>query len=153
VVAEVFYKKIGRKYVPISEYHDEFMDSLPYGDHLVSVYPGGTSRRKVDPAFAPAIAATRYGRDVIVKAILDASSMRPTTTPITKGQRNAWNKLAKEFGEEVSQLTYRAAYEVAEEVGDAISKEAEKTLQVPAVKAAYEQFMFVYKLTKDEKSD
>ena len=71
-MATVFYKKSGRKYIPISEYHGEFSSSMGYGDHLVSVYPGGRSTRKIDPAFAPMFAAARYSRDAITSALIQA---------------------------------------------------------------------------------
>ena len=71
---EIFYKKVGRKYVPVYEYDQTLMDSFPKGSHLVLCYPGGSSRRfNVDPAYAPMIAAGRVAEDAISKAIMDAT--------------------------------------------------------------------------------
>jgi hypothetical protein len=50
---KVYYEKIGRKYVPVSEYDGDYHLSFPKGNHLVMCYPGGSSRRfNVEPALA-----------------------------------------------------------------------------------------------------
>jgi hypothetical protein len=55
---KIYYEKIGRKYMPVAEYDNEFLDSFPKGNHLVMSYPGGSSRRfNIAPAYAPMIAA------------------------------------------------------------------------------------------------
>ncbi len=67
---KIYYEKVGRRYVPVSEYDSEFLDAFPKGNHLVMCYPGGTSRRfRIDPALAPMIAAGRYAEDAICRAI------------------------------------------------------------------------------------
>jgi hypothetical protein len=38
---ETFYRKRGRRYVPVNEYDQELLDSFPQGTHLVMCYPGG----------------------------------------------------------------------------------------------------------------
>ena len=38
---KIFYEKQGRKYVPVSEYDNDFLDSFTQGTHLVMSYPGG----------------------------------------------------------------------------------------------------------------
>ena len=85
------------------------------------------------------------------KAISEASKMRPQKTLITPGQQKAWKKLAKEFGDDLATLQTNSARDVAEAGVNAIIEEAEKMLIVPSVKKAYEQFMFVAELTKDNK--
>jgi len=53
----IFYKKVGRRYVPVREYDRTLMDAFPAGAHLVICYPGGQSTRyNVNPAYAPMIA-------------------------------------------------------------------------------------------------
>lgn len=50
---KIYYEKQGRRYVPVYEYDSEFLDSFPKGNHLVMVYPGGSSRRyNIDPNYA-----------------------------------------------------------------------------------------------------
>ena len=150
---EIFYKKVGRKYIPISEYHSNFTDSYRYGDFLVSIYKNGSTRKQITPDFAPVIAATRYSRDAISKAIMDASAMRPTQNPLSSGQVKAWRNLEKEFGDERYVLTWPSAIEAAEAAEKAMQTEADKMLKIPAVKAAYDHFMFVYQLTKETENE
>lgn len=149
---EIFYKKVGRKYVPVYEYDQTLLDGFPKGTHLVMCYPGGQSRRyNIEPNHAALIAAARVAEDAMCKAIREASEMRPQKTPITPNQQKAWKQLAKEFGDELATLQTNSARDVAEAGINAIIEEAEKLLTVPAVKKAYEQFIFVAELTKDHK--
>jgi len=149
---EIFYKKVGRRYVPVREYDQTLMDAFPKGSHLVICYPGGQSTRySINPAYAPMIAAGRVAEDKISEAIRKASDMRPKRAPITKGQQEAWENLVKEFGEDARMLEWPSAREVAEDAVKAMQIEADKLLSVPAVKKAYEHFMFVAELTKDNK--
>jgi len=147
---EIFYKKVGRRYVPVREYDQTLMDAFPKGSHLVICYPGGQSTRySINPAYAPMIAAGRVAEDKISEAIRKASDMRPKRAPITKGQQEAWENLVKEFGEDARMLEWPSAREVAEDAVKAMQIEADKLLSVPAVKKAYEHFLFVAELTKD----
>lgn len=147
---KVFYEKIGRKYVPIKEYDSEWIDSYPKGNHLVMCYPGGSSRRfNIDPNYAAMIAAGRVAEDKICNAIVDASNLRPRRTPITEGQRKAWKKLAKEFGDEIHALEWPSAREAAEAAVTAMVKEAEELMKNPVVKKAFDRFIMIAELTKD----
>ena len=146
----IFYVKKGRRYIPHSSYSSEFCDSFPKGTHLVQSYPGGSSRRfNIDPAYAPMIAAGRVAEDAICKAISKASELRPKNTPITPGQKKAWEKLAKEFGDELCTLYGLSAHDCAEAGVKAMIEEAEKILLNPTVRKAYEKFLFVVELTKE----
>ena len=150
----IFYIKKGRRYVPHSTYSSEFCDSFPKGTHLVDVYPGGSSRRfNIDPAYAPMIAAGRVAEDAICQAISKASEMKPQRTPITEGQRKAWKKLAKEFGDDLATLSISCARDIAEAGIKAQMAEADKLLSNPSVRKAYEKFLFVAELTKDHASN
>jgi hypothetical protein len=121
---KIYYEKVGRRYKPVAEYDNDLMDSFHKGNHLVMVYPGGTSRRfNIDPAMAPMIAAGRVAEDAMCKAMMDASELRPQRTPLTEGQQRAWK---------------------------AMQVEADKLMQHPAVRDAYEQFQLVCKLTKQK---
>ena len=112
---KIFYEKQGRRYIPVAEYDNELLDSLPKGAHLVMVYPGGSSRRfNIDPNYAGMIAAGRVAEDAICKAINKASELRPKQTPLTEGQRRAWRKLAKEFGDELCTLHGASTHDIAE---------------------------------------
>ena len=150
----IFYIKKGRRYIPHSTYSNEFCDSFPKGTHLVDVYPGGSSRRfNIDPAYAPMIAAGRVAEDAMSRAISEASELRPRQTPLTEGQRKAWKKLAKEFGDELATLNIASARDIAEAGVKAQMAEAEKLLANPAVRKAYEKFLFVAELTREYKNE
>jgi hypothetical protein len=144
---KIYYEKVGRRYKPVAEYNTDFMDSFHKGTHLVHSYPSGISRRfNIEPAFAPMIAAGIYAEDAITKAIAEASSLRPCQTPITETQQKAWKKFSKEMGEEMSTLQGLSVRDCAEAGVRAMQDEVEKTMKHPAVQAAYEEFMLVYKL-------
>ena len=146
---KVYYEKRGRRYVPVQEYDGDFMDSYSKGTHLLMVYPGGQSRRyNIDPAYAPMIAAGRVAQDAICRAISKASEMRPARTPITTGQKKAWEKLAKELGDELATLHGLCVHNCAEAGVKAMQEEADKLMTNPAVRLAYEQFLLVCELTK-----
>ena len=147
---KIFYEKVGRRYVPISEYNNEYLDSFSKGNHLVMCFPGGQSRRyNIDPNHAAMIAAGRVAADEITRAIHMASELKPQSTPITEGQRKAWNKLAKEFGTERFALQHSSARDLAEAGVNAMMIEADKLMTNPAVIKAYEQFVLVAELTKE----
>jgi hypothetical protein len=146
---KIYYEKVGRRYVPISEYDSDLVDSFVKGTHIVMCYPGGQSRRyNIDPNYAAMIAAGRVAEDAICEAIRKASEMRPQRTPITPGQSRAWKKLAREFGDELTTLSAGSARDHAEAGVRAMQAEADKLLTNPAVRLAYEQFLLVCELTK-----
>jgi len=148
----IFYIKKGRKYIPHSTYSSEFCDSFPKGTHLVDVYPGGSSRRyNIDPALAPMIAAGRVAEDAISKSIMDASALRVPARdqPLTPAQLKAWKALAKAFGKEQYALEWCSYREAAEAGVKAMQAEADKLLENPSVRRAYDRFLLVVALTKD----
>jgi len=151
---KIFYEKVGRRYLPVAEYDDTFMDSFVKGNHLVMCYPGGTSRRfNIDPALAPMIAAGRYAEDAMAKAVTKACELRPPQTPITEGQRKAWKKLAKEFGNELCTLRGTSTNDIVEAGLKALREEADKLMQHASVKQAYDQFLLVCALTQEHKNE
>jgi len=149
----IFYKKEGRRYVPVYEYDQTLMDSFPKGSHLVVCYPGGSSRRfNINPAYAPMIAAGRVAEDAISSVIMKATELRHNykmAKEMTPGQRKAWNNLIKEFGDDARSLEWPSAREASEAAVKAMSEEAEKLLTNPAVQKAYEHFLLVCELTKE----
>lgn len=151
---KIYYEKIGSRYKPVAEYDNEYLDSFPKGCHLVVVKPGISSRRfRIDPAFAPMIAAGCYAEDAVSDAIRRASELRPQQTPITPGQKAAWEKLAQEFGNDLATLNGLSIRDCAEAGVVAMQTEADKLMKNPAVKQAYDHFMFVAKLAYDENKD
>jgi hypothetical protein len=147
---KIYYEKVGRKYVPVAEYDSDWMDSFHKGTHLLMVYPGGQSRRfNIDPDYAAMIAASRVAEEAIIRAMHKASELKPTQTPITEGQRKAWKKLAKEFGDELCTLNGASSHDIAEAGVKAMMAEADQLMTNPAVKKAYDHFLLVAELTRD----
>lgn len=145
---EIFYRKVGRRYVPVSEYDSDLCAALPKGTHIIMSYPGGqTTRYRIDPDYAAMIAAGRVAEDAICNALYKASELKPRQTPITEGQRRAWRKLEKEFGDEMFTLQVESARGIAEAGVKAMQEEADKLMKHPAVKDAYDKFLLVCKIT------
>ena len=151
---KIYYEKVGRKYVPVAEYDSTYLDSFPKGNHLVMCYPGGSSRRfNIDPNYAAMIAAGRVAEDVISKAVVKASEMRPHNKPITEKQKKAWENLAKAFGDDRYYIEIPSAREIAEAGVKAMMEEADKLMLHPAVKRSYENFQIVCKLVSETEQE
>jgi hypothetical protein len=147
---KIFYEKRGRRYYPVSEYDSELMDGFTKGAHLVMSYPGGKSTRyNINPNYAALIAASRVAENAISEAVRKASELRPHNTPITEEQKKAWEALAKSFDSDRYYIELPSAREIAEAGAKALQLEADRLLKNPAVKKAYEHFMLVCELTKD----
>jgi len=150
----ILYEKQGRKYVPVCEYDPIVMDSFPKGTHLVMCYPGGRSTRyNIDPNYAAMIAAGRVAEDAISQAVVKASEMRAHRKPITDKQKKAWDNLTKAFGDERYYIELPSAREIAEEGVRAMQKEADLLLNNPIVRKAYERFLFVAELTRENPNE
>ena len=148
---KVYYEKVGRRYVPVSEYDYDLMSSFPKGNHIVMCQPGGQSTRYgIDPAFAPMIAAGLYAEDAICTAIHFQSIAKTKKRPVTKRQKAAWEEMNAAFGDEFYSIQFPSTRELAEAGVKAMQAEADKLMQNPAVKQAYDHFMFVAKLAYDE---
>ena len=145
------YKKVGRRYEPVAEYSNEVVDSFPKGTHLVMCYPGGQSRRfNIDPNYAAMIAAGRVAEDAICEAMRKQSELRPHRTPLTPGQKAAWENLAREFGEDLCTLHGSSVWDCAEAGVKAMQEEAMKLMSHPSVKQAYDHFLLMCELVKKE---
>jgi len=151
----VFYEKVGRRYVPVSEYDSDLVDAFPKGTHIIMSYPGGKSTRyNIDPNYAAMIAAGRLAEDAVSKALVEATEIRRQQrhekgTPLTPGQKAAWEKLVEEFGPDAKQLEWPSARECAEKAVAAMQEEADKLMQHESVRQAYEHFQLMCELTKD----
>ena len=148
---KIYYEKIGRRYVPVAEYDSDYLDSFPRGDHLVSVYPGGSSRRfNINPAYAPLIAASRVAEDAMLTALREASKPQPNrSTPLTEEQRLAWNNLVETFGDDWATIKISSASDIVQAGIEVLQREADVLLSYSAVRKAYDHFMLMVELTKE----
>jgi hypothetical protein len=148
----IFYKKVGRRYVPVSEYDNEYLDSFPKGNHLVMCYPGGASRRfNIEPALAPMIAAGRVAEDAISRRIQEVTELRPMNREIDEETQRKWKKFIATIPEDFRYMfSHGSARDAAEAGVKAMQTEADKLMTNPAVRKAYENFILICKLTKEE---
>jgi hypothetical protein len=147
---KIYYEKVGRRYKPVSEYDSDFLDSFTKGTHLVMSYPGGKSiRYNIDPNYAAMIAAGRVAEDAVSDAIRKALDLRPQKQPITEHQQKLWRELAESFKQDDYPIIRPAARDAAEAAIKAMTQEAEKLMANPAVKKAFDHFLLVAELTKE----
>ena len=149
---KIYYEKVGRKYVPVSEYDSDLFDSFSKGAHLVMSYPGGKSiAYNIDPNYAALIAAGRVAQEPMHKAINDAAKMKSdqwNNVSLTDKQFAAWNRFVEAMGERGRYVYYNSVHDIADAGIRALEKEAADLMTHPAVRAAYEQFQLVCKMTK-----
>ena len=88
----------------------------------------------------------------MMQVMRKASELKPKHTPITEGQRRAWRKLAREFGDELCTLQGLSVHDCAEAGVKAMQEEADKLMTHPAVRDAYEQFQTVCNLVKQKQN-
>jgi hypothetical protein len=147
---KIYYEKVGRRYKPVSEYDSDFLDSFTKGTHLVMSYPGGKSTHyNIDPNYAAMIAAGRVAEDAVSDAIRKALDLKPQKQPITEHQQKLWRELAESFKQDDYPLIRPASRDAAEAAVRALTQEAEKLMTNPAVKKAFDHFLLVAELTKE----
>lgn len=148
------YKKVGRRYVEIGEYDPEHIDYVPNGVTMIVKRPGMTSRRSViDPDILPLLAAAKYCEDEISQAIYRAGELRPHDRKITPAQREAFDRFLATMPEDDPNrfmLTHGSARDAAEAGTQALINEAEKLLSNESIRAAYEHFLLLCKLSAQE---
>jgi hypothetical protein len=151
---KIYYEKQGRRYVPVSEYDSTLMDAFPKGSHIVMCYPGGQSRRfNIDPNHAAMIAAGRVAQEAITTAISEASKMHRDeheNTILTEEQHAAWMHFVEVMGERGRYVHYKSVHDIAEAGVKAMVEEADKLLQNPTVRKAYDKFLMVAELAKEK---
>lgn len=151
---KIFYEKVGRRYKPVYEYDNELIDAFPKGYHLVSCKPGGSSRRfNIDPALAPMIAAGIVAEDKMLEVVRLASEGKPKKVALTKAQQLAWEQMKKAYGDDMFYLSFPSNYDIVQAGIKAMMEEANKLLSNPSAKKAYEHFLLVCELTKENKTE
>ncbi len=151
------YKKVGRRYVEIGEYDQEMIDYIPNGTTMIVKRPGMTSRRyNVDPDLVPLLAAGLYCEDEISQSIHRASELRPATRSITLEQRAAFDRFLATMDPDDpnrNMMTCGSCREAAEAGTQALIAQAQKLLTNDSVKAAYEHFLLLCKLSAAQQHD
>jgi hypothetical protein len=151
-VKTVFYKKVGRRYVPVSEYNSELLDAFPKGTHIVMSYPGGKSTRyNIDPNYAAMIAAGRVAEDAITRSIQHSTELRPMNREMDEDLQRRWQEFIVTVPEQFRfMFTHGSAHDAARAGVEAMQAEADRLMQHESVRRAYEQFQLVCKLVSQD---
>lgn len=151
---KIYYEKRGRRYVPVAEYDNDWMDSFPKGTHLVMCYPGGGSRRfNIDPNYAAMIAAGRVAEDAISCRIQQETELRPANREIDEETNRKWKKFISTIPDEFRYMfTHGSARDAAEAGVKAMQEEADKLMQHESVRKAFENFILICQLTKNRET-
>ena len=102
--------------------------------------------------------STGVAEDAISNAIFRATEIRRSeryekATPLTPGQKAAWEKLVEEFGDSAKQLEWASVRECAEAGTQAMIEEADKLMQHEAVRLAYEHFLLVCEICRKAENE
>jgi hypothetical protein len=98
------------------------------------------------------IAAGRVAEEAMLSAMHKRSEGRPSKVPLTERQRKAWEELKEAFGDDMFYITYPSPMDIVEEGLKAMQDEATKLMTNPSVKKAYEHFLLVCELTKENEN-
>ncbi|MEI8101760.1 MAG: hypothetical protein WCH09_09425 [Bacteroidota bacterium] len=152
---KTFYEKVGRRYVPVAEYDSELSNATRKGTNLVVTYDGGrTTYYNIEPALAPMIAAGGIFSNEVTSAISEKSKYSMSTTaPLTSKQQKAWVALEKALGKDGARLVSPSLHDCVEAGTAVLKSKITHLLENPAVKSAYDQFILLCELTKDQKHD
>lgn len=151
--ATTLYRKVQGEFVPVAVASEDFC-TFPEGCHLVVCDPRKSEARKfnIDPEFAPLVAAGQWCEDVIAKAISKASMKKPTTVPVTQEQADAWMAFQKAMGESIYSIQAPSAMDCAEAGVKQLVVEAQRLMQHESVRRAYDHFMLMCQLVKENET-
>lgn len=149
----VFYRKVGRRYIPANYYDDEVLRSMPVGTHLVHVHANGrTYRHYVDPALAPMLAACELFREEMTQILMKASELRPEKSELTGQQQQAWQAFLETLPEgERYYVTHGSAHNMLFAAVTQMSEHAQGLLEHESLRLAWDHFMFLAHLVCEEK--
>lgn len=138
-------------YQPVSYYDSNFMDAMPVGNHLISVYPGGScGKYNVNPDHVAVLAALRQCRHLAADILLQAQQLRPSNPAVTKEQREAWQRMLDAFPEDThgirpscQEAVDKMVEYLTQQVGDMLDKN-------PQLRQAHERFQMLAALSNAE---
>lgn len=160
MVDTVYYEKIDNQYYPVSYYSSDLSSSFREGSYLVTVHPyskefDNIEFRKIEPALLPIFAAFKYAEHSIASKLGAALQdyKLPKKKELTAEQVQLWKTLAQSLGKQDLHIYSSSAHDAVRAGYEVIEQEVNKMMQNKAVKAAYENFMMVWKLTKDNENE
>ena len=147
-----FYVKRGRRYYPAQHWDPELDRAMPPGDHLVSVRANAETRRyRIEPALAPMIAAGLVAEEAMSRAVYNAMELRPESPGFTARQRELIAELTASMNRDDARWLRSSAQAAAQAGVGALQAEAQRILENPAARRAYEDFLLVAELTRRDK--
>lgn len=151
---EVFYKKVGRRYVECHRYDGEWYDSVPTNSAILIVTQKGSTSRKynIDVAIAPLLAGGMLMKDAMVNEMVRTSEVRPNRVPLTEAELAAWNNLIDVGGDSFRSVTSASANDIVQAGVEFAVREMQHILQDPTVADAYNKFVMSVKLKLEQKN-
>ena len=145
---EVFYKKVGEEYEPVSYYNSDIYNGMSIGSHLVVKQRGATSyRHNIQPDVAPMLAVAILMQGKMADAIHEASEMCPSNIAITQKEADCWEELKRLSGNSKFYIQFPATQDAVEAGIAVLQEEVTKLMANDAIKAAYEHFQFLCELS------
>lgn len=136
-----FYKKQGRRYVPVSEYDSEVRDAWPKGSHVVVSQPGHTVYKySINPDYASVIVAALLSKDKMVDTMINKSIGIDSTTALTESEID----IAKQYKQLLINrgIIFLPSYNDIVQAGiDVLIDNAVEHSTNPTVRHSYEQFI------------
>jgi hypothetical protein len=127
---DVLYKKVGRKYIPVSEYAS--FDYLQEGHWLVNIQPSSKSYRyKLAPEveYPNLAAALEEFSDILSNELYESGKLRPINTKMSKKEQEAWAAFHKVIGKNIPNwlsFGYGSSHDMAKQV---LNRFKEKVLE------------------------
>lgn len=148
----VYYKKEGKKFVPVSYYDSGVMDGVGEGATLVVKQKNLTMRRhNVDIAFAPMLAAAMATKDAVASVLIKASEARPHCKALTTEQLADWQSLMDKHGDDFMYIEYPSAYESIESAVTFLADQVVTAHTNEAVLEAWNHYKLLVALTLEKK--
>lgn len=143
-MSRVFYEKINGEFVPTRMWDPVLEESLDSGAWVTVVRPGiSITRSMIDIDFAPLQAAGLLAQEQIAQAIYNESRKNIPTS-----SSGAPDKIVESYNVFPHNMTRAQAQHIADAGVRAMQDQAQELLANPGVRAAYDQFMLICKLTK-----
>ena len=147
----VYYKKEGRKFVPVC-YYDNCMDSITEGATLIVKQKNLTMRKSnVDVAFAPALAAAMAIKESLSTVLVRSSEARPHRGALSAEQLADWQSFISKYGDDFRYIEYPSAYESVESAVAFLAEQVAVAHKNSAVEEAWNHYKLLVALTLEKK--
>lgn len=149
----VFYKKEGRKFIPVTYYDDSVLsEAMPEGATLIVKQKNLTmTRRNVDIDYAPMLAAAMATKESLSTTLVKSSEVRPHRKALTKEQLAEWQAIMDKHGDDFRYIEYPSAYESVEAAVAFLADQVVTAHKNQAVSEAWNHYKLLVALTLEKK--